>query len=55
MSPKLVRPTICIQKARLGPKGLKIDGQSLSNLRFADDIVLLSDNLEDINRRVIFS
>lgn len=29
-------------------KGLKIDGEHLNNLRFADDVVLVSDNITDL-------
>jgi len=50
MSPKLFITVLeyVFKKLDWDQKGLKIDGQSLSNLRFADDIVLLADNLEDI-------
>lgn len=29
-------------------KGVRIDGTNLTNLRYADDTVLISDNLKDI-------
>ncbi len=29
-------------------KGIKIDGEHLNNLRFADDVVLISDNIEEL-------
>lgn len=50
MSPKLFITVLeyVFKKLDWDKKGLKIDGQYLSNLRFADDIILLADNLEDI-------
>ena len=31
-------------------KGIKIDGEYLSNLRFADDIALFAENLQDLQK-----
>lgn len=51
MSPKLFITVLeyAFKSLSWEGKGLNIDGQTLTNLRFADDIVLLSDNLRDIN------
>jgi len=50
ISPKLFITVLeyVFKKLDWDQKSLKIDGQSVSNLRFADDIILLADNLEDI-------
>ncbi len=38
------------RKLQWNNRGVKIDGRYINNLRFADDIVLLSDNLEDVQK-----
>ena len=39
---------VAFKKLNWENNGLNIDGRNLTNLRFADDIVLLADNLKDI-------
>ena len=50
ISPKLFITVLeyAFKKLNWENKGLNIDGRNLTNLRFADDIVLLADNLKDI-------
>lgn len=37
-----------IRKVKWKDKGLQINGTKLSNLRFADDIVLISESMEEL-------
>ena len=50
ISPKLFITVLeyAFKKLNWENRGLNIDGRNLTNLRFADDIVLLADNLKDI-------
>ncbi|EPB75890.1 hypothetical protein ANCCEY_04995 [Ancylostoma ceylanicum] len=52
ISPKLFTSALQYAMSRLNRdgKGLTIDGKKLSNLRFADDIVLISDNTPEMNQ-----
>ncbi|EPB71004.1 hypothetical protein ANCCEY_09909 [Ancylostoma ceylanicum] len=52
ISPKLFTSALQYAMSRLNweDKGLTIDGTKLSNLRFADDIVLISDNTLEVNQ-----
>ncbi|EPB74002.1 hypothetical protein ANCCEY_06888 [Ancylostoma ceylanicum] len=52
ISPKLFTSALQYAMSRLNwdDKGLMIDGKKLSNLRFADDIVLISDNRLEMNQ-----
>ncbi|EYB99960.1 hypothetical protein Y032_0119g870 [Ancylostoma ceylanicum] len=52
ISPKLFTSALQYAMSRLNwyDKGLTIDGKKLSNLRFADDIVLISDNTPEMNQ-----
>ena len=49
-SPKLFKTVLeyAFKKLNWENRGLNLDGRNLTNLRFADDIVLLADNLKDI-------
>jgi len=52
MSPKLFITLLeyAFKKLHWKEKDINIDGQHLTNLRYADDIILLSDNLKDIKQ-----
>lgn len=55
MSPKLFITVLeyAFKELNWEEKGINIDGQHLTNLRFADDIILLSDNLKDIRQMLL--
>ncbi|KAL0840406.1 hypothetical protein ABMA28_015663 [Loxostege sticticalis] len=50
ISPKLFTAALenVFRKLDWSDKGISIDGERLNNLRFADDIVLISDNVDDM-------
>ena len=41
------------KKAQLEEKGINIDGEKLSNLRFADDVALTTEDVRDMERQLI--
>ncbi|EYC30868.1 hypothetical protein Y032_0004g1820 [Ancylostoma ceylanicum] len=54
ISPKLFTSALQYAMSRLNwdEKGLSIDGKMLSNLRFADDILLISKNTKEMNQLI---
>ena len=50
ISPKLFTVTIqeVFKNAQLEEKGINIDGEKLSNLRFADDVALTTEDVRDM-------
>ena len=54
ISPKLFAATIqeVFKNARLEEKGIDIDGEQLSNLRFADGVALTSEDVKDIEHQL---
>lgn len=55
MSPKLFNVVLeyAFKNLNWDTKGVRIDGEQLHHLRFADDIVLIADNLEDAKNMLI--
>ncbi len=48
LSPNILNSVLEVfRKMNWEEKGIKINGQWMSNLRFADDIVLISQNVEE--------
>ena len=54
ISPKLFTATIqeVFKNAQPEEKGINIDGEKLSNLRFADDVALTTGDVKDMEHRV---
>ena len=50
ISPKLFTATVqeVFKNAQLDKKGINIDGEKLSNLRFTDDVALTSEDVRDV-------
>ena len=42
-----------LKNAQLEEKGINIDGEKLSNLRFADDVALTTEDVRDLEHRLI--
>ena len=55
ISPKLFTATIqdVFKNAQLEDKGINIDGEKLSNLRFADDVALTTEEVRDMEHQLI--
>ena len=55
ISPKLFTATIqeVFKNAQLEEKGINIDGEKLSNLRFADDVALTTEDVRDREQQLI--
>ena len=54
ISPNLFTATIQVFKhAQLEEKGINIDGEKLSNLRFADDVALTTKDVRDMEHQLI--
>ena len=55
ISPKLFTATIqeVFKNAQLEEKGINIEGEKLSNLRFADDVALTTEDLRDMEHQLI--
>ena len=55
ISPKFFTATIqkVFKNAQLAEKGIHIDGEKLSNLRFADDVALPTEDVRDVERQLI--
>ena len=55
ISPKLFTATIqnLFKNAQLEEKGINIDGEKLSNLRFADDVALTTEDVRDMEHQLI--
>lgn len=54
ISPKLFTTVLeyMFKKIELDNRGINVNGETLSHLRFADDIVLISDRLDEANKMV---
>ena len=54
ISPKLFTATIqeVFKNAQLKEKGINIDGEKLSNLRFADDVTLITEDVRDMEHQL---
>ena len=54
ISPKLFAATIqeVFKNAQLEEKGINIDGEKLSNLRFADDVALTTEDMRDMEHQL---
>ena len=54
LSPKLFNATLeeVFKNAEMEEEGIIIDGESLSNLRFADDVAIFSKSLESLERQL---
>ena len=55
VSPKLFTATIqkVFKNAQLKEKGINIDGEKLSNLKFADDVALITEDVRDMEHQFI--
>ena len=55
ISPKLFAAAIqeVFKNAQLEEKGINIDGEKLSNLRFADDVALTTEDVRDMEHQLI--
>ena len=55
ISPKLFTATIqeVFKNTQLEEKGINIDGEKLSNLRFADDVALTTEDVRDMEHQLI--
>ena len=55
ISPKLFTATVqnLFKNAQLEEKGINIDGATLSNLRFADDVALTTEDVRDMEHQLI--
>ena len=55
ISPKVFTATIqgVFQNAQLEEKGINIDGEKLSNLRFPDDVALTTEDVRDMEHQLI--
>ena len=55
ISPKLFTATIqeVFKNAQLEEKAIHIDGENLSNLRFADDVALTTEDVRDMEHQFI--
>ncbi len=49
LSPNLFKSVLEDQKLDWKGKGVKVNGQWLNNLRFADDVVLISSNMDEFS------
>ena len=54
ISPKLFTATIqgVFKNAQPDEKGINIDGEQLSNLRFADDVALTTDDVKEMEHQL---
>ena len=55
ISPKLFTATLqeVFKNAQLEEKGINIDGEKLSNLRFANDVALKTQDVRDMEHQLI--